>query len=188
LLDDADKDAADLWLVNTCTVKNPSQQAMASVLTRGRQLGKKLVVAGCVPQGDRRAKELQGLSLLGARACSTPPIPWLRRAAPRCSTSQRIMPSACGVGPETHLQHLLVHCTARPMGCILAQQVHARRAHVSALGSQAAAVRSQHEALSGDVTRVSPTHAPRCVLCYSCCCCQRWLPQGALWSQVSAGS
>eukprot|EP00955_Chlamydomonas_euryale_P043316 352554-Chlamydomonas_euryale.AAC.12 len=38
---------------------------MGSVLTAGRAAGKALVVSGCVPQGDRRAKELAGLSLLG---------------------------------------------------------------------------------------------------------------------------
>ena len=53
-------------MVNSCTVKNPSQAAMASLLARGRALGKALVVTGCVPQGSRSAPELQGLSLLGA--------------------------------------------------------------------------------------------------------------------------
>jgi hypothetical protein len=69
LLEDADREAADLWLINTCTVKNPSQAAMSSLLARGRALGKALVVAGCVPQGDRRIPELQDLSLLGVKKC-----------------------------------------------------------------------------------------------------------------------
>uniref|UniRef100_A0A7S1T7V2 Threonylcarbamoyladenosine tRNA methylthiotransferase n=1 Tax=Tetraselmis chuii TaxID=63592 RepID=A0A7S1T7V2_9CHLO len=60
-----DKERADLWLVNTCTVKNPSQAAMGSILSKGKALGKKLLVSGCVPQGDKRAKELEGLSVLG---------------------------------------------------------------------------------------------------------------------------
>eukprot|EP00854_Cymbomonas_tetramitiformis_P012412 gene12412-14664_t len=42
---------ADLWLVNTCTVKNPSQDAMSTVLKTGKENGKALLVAGCVPQG-----------------------------------------------------------------------------------------------------------------------------------------
>jgi len=62
---DEDKERADLWLVNTCTVKNPSQSAMATLLSKGKSLGKKLLVSGCVPQGDKRAKELEGLSVLG---------------------------------------------------------------------------------------------------------------------------
>ena len=53
-------------MVNSCTVKNPSQAAMGSLLARGRALGKGLVVTGCVPQGSRSAPELAGLSLLGA--------------------------------------------------------------------------------------------------------------------------
>ena len=56
---------ADVWVVNTCTVKNPSQTAMANLLERGRKLGKPLLVCGCVPQGDHKAKELEGLSVLG---------------------------------------------------------------------------------------------------------------------------
>ena len=56
---------ADLWLINTCTVKSPSQSAMDSLLAAGRAAGKALLVAGCVPQGDRNASTLEGLSLLG---------------------------------------------------------------------------------------------------------------------------
>lgn len=65
LVDDSARDSAALWLINTCTVKSPSQSAMDTLLRRGRQQGKALLVAGCVPQGDRRAAELRGLSLLG---------------------------------------------------------------------------------------------------------------------------
>ena len=60
-----DPDDADVWVVNTCTVKNPSQSAMNTVITKGKAQGKKLVIAGCVPQGDRKAKELDDLSLIG---------------------------------------------------------------------------------------------------------------------------
>lgn len=52
LLPDDQREAADLWLVNTCTVKSPSQSAMDNILSTGRRLGKKLIVAGCVPQGE----------------------------------------------------------------------------------------------------------------------------------------
>ncbi|PRW56296.1 threonylcarbamoyladenosine tRNA methylthiotransferase [Chlorella sorokiniana] len=65
LVGDGEAESADLWLINSCTVKSPSQSAMDTLLRRGKQLGKALVVAGCVPQGDRRASELRGLSLLG---------------------------------------------------------------------------------------------------------------------------
>lgn len=62
-----DAASADLWLVNTCTVKNPSQSAMDSDIRRARDTGKKIVVAGCVPQGDKNASALQGLSVVGER-------------------------------------------------------------------------------------------------------------------------
>lgn len=48
-----------MWLVNSCTVKSPSQSAMNSVILEAQRLGKGLVVAGCVPQGDKKAKELK---------------------------------------------------------------------------------------------------------------------------------
>ena len=71
LVADEERDAADLWVVNSCTVKNPSQAAMGSLLARGRALGKALVGTGCVPQGSRSAPELAGLSLLGALPAAT---------------------------------------------------------------------------------------------------------------------
>lgn len=60
-----DESKADAWVINTCTVKNPSQSAMNNMIVRGKLHGKRMLVAGCVPQGDKRAKELEGLSLLG---------------------------------------------------------------------------------------------------------------------------
>eukprot|EP00201_Polytomella_parva_P020049 CAMPEP_0175050040 /NCGR_PEP_ID=MMETSP0052_2-20121109/7052_1 /TAXON_ID=51329 ORGANISM="Polytomella parva, Strain SAG 63-3" /NCGR_SAMPLE_ID=MMETSP0052_2 /ASSEMBLY_ACC=CAM_ASM_000194 /LENGTH=652 /DNA_ID=CAMNT_0016314227 /DNA_START=101 /DNA_END=2056 /DNA_ORIENTATION=+ len=59
------RDAADLWIVNTCTVKNPSQSAMSTIIGKARETDKKLLIAGCVPQGDKKLNELKGLSLLG---------------------------------------------------------------------------------------------------------------------------
>ena len=67
LVDDAS--SADCWVINTCTVKSPSQSAMDNLLEKGRAGDKALVVAGCVPQGDRRARQLQGLSVLGECRC-----------------------------------------------------------------------------------------------------------------------
>lgn len=42
-----------------------SQSAMANIIAAGKAAGKPLLVAGCVPQGDRKAAELKGLSLIG---------------------------------------------------------------------------------------------------------------------------
>ncbi|KAL5073455.1 hypothetical protein RYX36_012439 [Vicia faba] len=60
-------DEADLWLINTCTVKSPSQSAMDTIITKGKSSNKPLVVAGCVPQGSRDAKELEGVSIVGVQ-------------------------------------------------------------------------------------------------------------------------
>ena len=46
-------------------MKSPSQSAMSTTMQQGKQLGKKVLVTGCVPQGDRKAPELQEFSLLG---------------------------------------------------------------------------------------------------------------------------
>ncbi|KAL0351325.1 UNVERIFIED_CONTAM: Threonylcarbamoyladenosine tRNA methylthiotransferase [Sesamum calycinum] len=55
------QDEADLWLINTCTVKSPSQSAMDTLISKCRSAKKPLVVAGCVPQGSRDLKELEGV-------------------------------------------------------------------------------------------------------------------------------
>ncbi|KAK3006390.1 hypothetical protein RJ639_015474 [Escallonia herrerae] len=58
---------ADLWLINTCTVKSPSQSAMDALISKCRSAKKPLVVAGCVPQGSRDLKELEGVSIVGVQ-------------------------------------------------------------------------------------------------------------------------
>ncbi|XP_049381010.1 uncharacterized protein LOC125845529 isoform X1 [Solanum stenotomum] len=60
-------DEADLWMINTCTVKSPSQSAMDTIISKGRSAKKPLVVAGCVPQGSRNLKELEGVSIVGVQ-------------------------------------------------------------------------------------------------------------------------
>ncbi|KMZ59702.1 (Dimethylallyl)adenosine tRNA methylthiotransferase MiaB [Zostera marina] len=62
-----DPDEADLWLINTCTVKNPSQSAMETLILKSKNAKKPLVVAGCVPQGSRDLKELEGVSVIGVQ-------------------------------------------------------------------------------------------------------------------------
>lgn len=46
-------DDADLILINSCTVKNPSQSAFLNMVCKAKKIKKPVVVAGCVPQGDR---------------------------------------------------------------------------------------------------------------------------------------
>jgi threonylcarbamoyladenosine tRNA methylthiotransferase CDKAL1 len=55
---DGDKANADVWLLNSCTVKDPSEQAVQTVLREAQSLGIPVVVAGCVPQGQRNSKAL----------------------------------------------------------------------------------------------------------------------------------
>jgi tRNA A37 methylthiotransferase MiaB len=74
------QDEADCWVLNSCTVKDPSQAAFVNLLKRGRGRTVEvpndhaadgaatpipkpmpLVLAGCVPQADRNLSSLQGL-------------------------------------------------------------------------------------------------------------------------------
>ncbi|XVF73986.1 hypothetical protein PTKIN_Ptkin13bG0025700 [Pterospermum kingtungense] len=57
----------DLWLINTCTVKSPSQSAMNTLISKCKSAKKPMVVAGCVPQGSRDLKELEGVSIVGVQ-------------------------------------------------------------------------------------------------------------------------
>lgn len=63
--DDALANQADLWLINSCTVKGPSQTAVGNLVQKAKDQGKAIVVSGCVPQGDKKATELRGISVLG---------------------------------------------------------------------------------------------------------------------------
>jgi threonylcarbamoyladenosine tRNA methylthiotransferase CDKAL1 len=58
---------AELWVLNSCTVKNPSEEHFVTQIRQAREKGKRVVVAGCVPQGDRNNKELEGLSVIGVQ-------------------------------------------------------------------------------------------------------------------------
>ncbi|XP_043197219.1 threonylcarbamoyladenosine tRNA methylthiotransferase-like [Amphibalanus amphitrite] len=62
-----DADSADLWLLNSCTVKSPAESHFRNEVERGRRAGKHVVVAGCVPQGAPRSDYLQGLSVIGVQ-------------------------------------------------------------------------------------------------------------------------
>ncbi|KAK8797397.1 hypothetical protein WA158_004605 [Blastocystis sp. Blastoise] len=56
---------ADLWVLNSCTVKDPSEQAFRNLVEEGLKNQKKIVVAGCVPQAERSLKGLDDVSVLG---------------------------------------------------------------------------------------------------------------------------
>ena len=54
-----DRLSADLWLLNSCTVKGPAEDHFRNDVVEGRKLGKPVVVAGCVPQGQPKAKYIE---------------------------------------------------------------------------------------------------------------------------------
>lgn len=45
------KEDADLWLLNSCTVKNPAEDTFRNDIQSASKAGKHVVLAGCVPQG-----------------------------------------------------------------------------------------------------------------------------------------
>lgn len=62
-----DKNSADLWVLNSCTVKNPSEDTFRNEIEAAHQAGKHVVVAGCVPQAAPRSDYLKGLSVVGVQ-------------------------------------------------------------------------------------------------------------------------
>ena len=67
ILEDDQKSNADLWLLNSCTVKGPSEQTFLNEIKKAQANGKKVVVSGCVPQGAPRGDGWQDLSVVGVR-------------------------------------------------------------------------------------------------------------------------
>ncbi|CAE7235023.1 cdkal1 [Symbiodinium natans] len=57
---------ADALVVNSCTVKGPSQDNAVNLVKSAQDAGKPVVLAGCVPTADvNLAKSLMGVSMLG---------------------------------------------------------------------------------------------------------------------------
>lgn len=54
-----DKLDADLWLLNSCTVKSPAEDHFRNEIKHARELGKYIVLAGCVPQGQPKSEYIQ---------------------------------------------------------------------------------------------------------------------------------
>jgi len=58
-------DACDICVVNSCTVKNPSEVRAMNIVTKAQEANKPIVLAGCVPSSDRKlAESLEGVSML----------------------------------------------------------------------------------------------------------------------------
>jgi threonylcarbamoyladenosine tRNA methylthiotransferase CDKAL1 len=65
--DETDRSAADVWVVNSCSVKNPSELAFVKEIARAKETGKKVVLAGCVAQHSPRDPRWDGLSVVGVQ-------------------------------------------------------------------------------------------------------------------------
>jgi len=59
------EDEADAIVYNSCSVKGPTITAFKKKLKSLRDAGKKVIVAGCIPQSNKGMGELSGHSLLG---------------------------------------------------------------------------------------------------------------------------
>lgn len=55
----------DLWLLNSCTVKDPSQAAFMHLVNKAKEAQRPVVVAGCVSQADRNLPGLEDVSVVG---------------------------------------------------------------------------------------------------------------------------
>ncbi|XP_033105022.1 threonylcarbamoyladenosine tRNA methylthiotransferase-like [Anneissia japonica] len=58
---------ADLWLLNSCTVKNPAEDHFRNEVKAAQKAGKHLVVSGCVPQAQPRMDYIHGVSIVGVQ-------------------------------------------------------------------------------------------------------------------------
>uniref|UniRef100_A0AAQ4RVV3 tRNA-t(6)A37 methylthiotransferase n=1 Tax=Gasterosteus aculeatus aculeatus TaxID=481459 RepID=A0AAQ4RVV3_GASAC len=62
-----DPSDADLWVLNSCTVKNPAEDHFRNSIKKAQDQQKKVVLAGCVPQAQPRMDYLKGLSIIGVQ-------------------------------------------------------------------------------------------------------------------------
>ncbi len=62
-----DRSRADLWLLNSCAVKNPAEDHFRNEVEAARRAGKAVVAAGCVSQGRPGADYLRGVSVVGVQ-------------------------------------------------------------------------------------------------------------------------
>ena len=63
----SDLDSADLIILNSCTVKTPSEDHFRNLVLKGLKQNQKVVVAGCVPQSAPKLEYIKNLSLIGVQ-------------------------------------------------------------------------------------------------------------------------
>ena len=56
---------SDLTIINSCTVKSPSQAAFLNTVIKSKEYNKHVVIGGCVPQAERNLKGLENCSIVG---------------------------------------------------------------------------------------------------------------------------
>ncbi|XP_002738926.1 threonylcarbamoyladenosine tRNA methylthiotransferase-like [Saccoglossus kowalevskii] len=61
------EEAADLWLLNSCTVKTPAEQHFQNSIIKAREQNKYMVLAGCVPQAQPKLDYINGVSVVGVQ-------------------------------------------------------------------------------------------------------------------------
>ena len=65
--DDKERLKAHLWLLNSCTVKNPAEDHFKNAIQAAQSANIPVVVTGCVPQGAPKDKFVKGLSTVGVQ-------------------------------------------------------------------------------------------------------------------------
>ena len=58
-------ESSDLTIINSCTVKSPSQAAFLNSVIKSKNFNKKVIVGGCVPQAERNLSGLENISIVG---------------------------------------------------------------------------------------------------------------------------
>ena len=58
---------ADVYLINSCTVKNPSEEHFVNEMQKAKKTGKPTVISGCVPAGDPKNSAFKGVSVVGVQ-------------------------------------------------------------------------------------------------------------------------
>ncbi|MBD3262881.1 radical SAM protein, partial [Candidatus Woesearchaeota archaeon] len=56
---------ADVCIVNSCTVKSPTERKVFRYIKKLEKANKKIIIAGCLPQAGQHQKELENHSVLG---------------------------------------------------------------------------------------------------------------------------
>lgn len=68
------QEEADCLVVNSCTVKNPSQDHAMNLVNGAFAAGRAVVITGCVPSADRTMKWLEKASMVGTKQLDKLPM------------------------------------------------------------------------------------------------------------------